>query len=67
MLRERRIQYQLGEVGVGEEVVDDVGIMIVWPICNFRSFSMWLNLCNSSTLTLCIFAMDVSVSPFATT
>lgn len=43
------------------------GIMIVWPICSFRSFSMWLNFCNSSTLTLCIFAMEVSVSPFATT
>ena len=28
---------------------------------------MWLNFCSSSTLTLCIFAIEVSVSPFATT
>src|SRR6202040_269034 len=59
--------YPLGEGGVGEEPADDAGIIIVWPICNFRSFSMWLNFCNSSTVTLCIFAMEVRVSPFATT
>lgn len=63
-LRDRRVHYPLGE-GVG--VVAGGGIMIVWPIWSFRSFSIWLNFCSSSTLTLCIFAMEVSVSPFATT
>jgi hypothetical protein len=41
--------------------------MIVWPICNFRSFSIWLYFCSSFTGTLCILAMEVSVSPRATT
>ena len=39
---------------------------MVWPACNLRPSSMWLAFCKSSTVTLYIFAMDVSVSPRAT-
>src|SRR5260370_24847122 len=59
---DREVDYPAG-VGVG---VADVGIEIVWPACNLRPSSMWFAFCNSSTVTLYIFAMDVSVSPRAT-
>jgi hypothetical protein len=39
---------------------------MVWPACNLRPSSMLLAFCKSSTVTLYIFAMDVSVSPRAT-
>src|SRR5216684_7608199 len=48
--------------GVGE-----AGIKIVWPACNFNGLSMWLYFCKSLTVTPCILAMEVSVSPRATT
>src|SRR5712692_6640165 len=48
--------------GVGE-----AGIRIVWPACNFNGLSMWLYFCKSLTVTPCILAMEVSVSPRATT
>jgi hypothetical protein len=42
------------------------GITMVCPACNLRPSSMLLAFCSSSTLTLYIFAIDVSVSPRAT-
>src|SRR5206468_10443565 len=52
--------------GEPEAAGDAVGIVMVWPACNLRPSSMWLAFCKSSTVTLYIFAMDVSVSPRAT-
>ena len=52
--------------GEPEAAGDAVGIVMVWPACNLRPSSMWLAFCKSSTVTLYIFAIDVSVSPRAT-
>src|SRR5574338_942118 len=49
--------------GEAEAAAGVVGIVMVWPACNLRPSSMLLALCKSSTVTLYIFAMEVSVSP----
>src|SRR4029453_16564531 len=59
----RIVRYGDGEP---EAAGDAVGIMMVWPACNLRPSSILLAFCKSSTVTLYIFAMDVSVSPRAT-
>ena len=41
--------------------------MTVWPACSFLPSSIRLNFCRSSTVTLYCFAIEVSVSPRATT
>src|SRR5436305_14693730 len=46
--------------------IGDGGIRSVCPACNFKGLSMRLNFCISLTLMLCIFAIEVSVSPRAT-
>src|SRR5260370_25134777 len=63
-LKTSSIDYSPEEDGDG---IGDGGIKRVWPACNFKGLSMCVNFCRSLTLTLCIFAMDVSVSPRATT
>src|SRR5215471_2172965 len=65
LLVHRRFDARQGD---GEpEVADDaVGIRMVWPACNLRPSSILFAFCKSSTVTLYIFAMDVSVSPRAT-
>src|SRR5919106_433300 len=52
--------------GEPEAAGDAVGIMMLWPACNLRPSSILLAFCKSSTVTLYIFAIDVSVSPRAT-
>src|SRR4029079_10890349 len=50
-----RVHYSLGRdaLGEGEGIAPGgPGITRVWPICSFRSFSMWLNFCSSSIPTL---------------
>ena len=63
LIHRRVVRYGDGEP---EAAGDAVGIVMVWPACNLRPSSMWLAFCKSSTVTLHIFAMDVSVSPRAT-
>src|SRR5262249_61217524 len=63
MLRSLVVGYGDGEPEAGG---DDVGITIVWPACSLRPSSILLAFCKSSTVTLYIFAMEVSVSPRAT-
>src|SRR6266567_5257711 len=65
--RSGSLSVQLAGVGEAENTGGGaVGIAIVCPACNFRPSSILLALCNSSTLTLYILAMEVSVSPRAT-
>src|SRR5215216_2183947 len=63
LIHERVVRYGDGELAAAG---DAVGIVMVWPACNLRPSSMLLAFCKSSTVTLYIFAMDVSVSPRAT-
>lgn len=65
LLIHRNLVVDYGD-GEPEAAGDDVGIAIVWPACSFRPSSILLAFCKSSTVTLYIFAMDVSVSPRAT-
>src|SRR5207249_9638213 len=63
LIHGRVVRYGDGEP---EAAGDAVGMMMVWPACNLRPSSMWLAFCKSSTVTLYIFAINVSVSPRAT-